>query len=165
MKWSKMLTNLLANASSAILDMTAHEIFQVSSLYHMEIRMLKEALAVMKAQGINPVDLPGTPVKMLAMAAKYPEFLTKPLMINAVGSGRGRKMPSFHIDLHIGRGKSEVDYLNGAVVRAGQKYGIPTPVNKMLTEILLALTSGEIIMDAYSENPEKLLARLQEYES
>ena len=59
MKWSKMLTNLIANASSAILDMTAAEIFSHPGLFQMEMRMLREALTVMEAQGIKVVDLPG----------------------------------------------------------------------------------------------------------
>lgn len=67
-------------------------------------------------------------------------------------------MPSFHIDLRAGRGKSEVDFLNGAVVRAGKKLGIPTPVNRMLTETLLALTMGESSVDTFSHHPDKLLA-------
>lgn len=69
-------------------------------------------------------------------------------------------MPSFHIDLRAGRGKSEVDYLNGAVVRAGAKLGIPTPVNRLLTDTLVALTNGESSMDSFSHQPEKWLALL-----
>ena len=51
MKWSKMLTNLLANPASAILDMTAAEVFADPGLYGLEIAELRECLAVMKAQG------------------------------------------------------------------------------------------------------------------
>ncbi|NOY99110.1 MAG: 2-dehydropantoate 2-reductase, partial [Chloroflexi bacterium] len=141
MKWSKMLTNLVANAAAAILDMSPAEIFARADLYKFEMRMLREALAVMDAQGIRVVDLPGTPVRALAAIARGPAFL-RPLAARKLGGGRGGKMPSFHIDLHSGRGKSEVDYLNGAVVRAGEKAGVPAPVNKLLTETLLALTRG-----------------------
>jgi 2-dehydropantoate 2-reductase len=157
MKWSKMLTNLVANASSAILDMSASEIFSHPGLFKMEMRMLKETLTVMSAQGIRVTDLPGTPVRALAMGTRLPVFVSRPLMTRAIGGGRGGKMPSFHIDLHSGRGKSEVDYLNGAVVRAGEKSGIFTPVNKALTDILLALTRGEQSINTYSSKPEKLL--------
>ena len=119
--------------------------------------MLQETLAVMSAQGINVTDLPGTPVRALAWGTRLPAFISRPFMTKAIGGGRGGKMPSFHIDLHAGRGKSEVDYLNGAVVRAGEKLGIPTPVNRVLTDTLLALTRGEQSMDTYSRKPEKLL--------
>ena len=160
MKWSKMLTNLMANPSSAILDMSAAEIYAHKELYAMEIAMLRECLAVMAAQHIEVVDMPGTPVRALAFATELPLWLSKPLLSRAAGSGRGDKMPSFHIDLHSGRGKSEVDFLHGAVVRAGENTGVPTPVNKLLTETLLALTNGEITLEKYAHQPERLLAQL-----
>jgi len=160
MKWSKMLTNLIANPTSAILDMTAGEVFANKDLYKLEIDMLKECLAVMAAQGYEVVDLPGTPVRALAFATTLPLWLSKPFLGRAAGAGRGAKMPSFHIDLHSGRGKSEVDYLHGAVVRAGEKANVPTPVNKMLTKTLLALTNKEIPLEEFARKPEKLLAAL-----
>jgi 2-dehydropantoate 2-reductase len=160
MKWSKMLTNLIANPTSAILDMTAAEVFANKDLCKLEIEMLRECLAVMKAQGFEVVDLPGTPVRALAFATQLPMWLSKPLLGRAAGSGRGGKMPSFHIDLHSGRGKSEVEYLHGAVVRAGKKFNVPTPVNKALTETLLALTNQEIPLEEFAHKPEKLLARI-----
>ena len=160
MKWSKMLTNLIANPTSAILDMTAGEVFANRDLYKLEIEMLRECLAVMDAQGFKVVDLPGTPVRALAFATKLPLWLSKPLLSRAAGAGRGAKMPSFHIDLHSGRGKSEVEYLHGEVVRAGEICNIPTPVNKVLTETLLALTNKEIPLEEFAHKPERLLAKI-----
>ena len=160
MKWSKMLTNLIANPTSAILDMTAAEVFANKGLYKLEIEMLRECLAVMEAQGFEAVNLPGTPVRALAFATKMPLWLSKPLLGRAAGTGRGSKMPSFHIDLHSGRGKSEVEYLHGAVARAGEKCNVPTPVNKVLTEILVALTNKEIPLEEFAHKPEKLLSKV-----
>jgi 2-dehydropantoate 2-reductase len=160
MKWSKMLTNLLANPTSAILDMSAAEVYSHPKLYELEIKMLRECLAVMAAQNIEVVDLPGTPVRMLALATKLPFWFSKPLLSRAAGSGRGGKMPSFHIDLHSGRGKSEVDFLHGAIVRAGERVGVPTPVNKLLTDTLLALTRGDIPLEEYAHRPAKFLSKL-----
>lgn len=160
MKWSKLLTNLIANPTSAILDMTAGEVFANKDLYKLEIDMLRECLAVMDAQGFKVVDLPGTPVRALALATRLPLWLSKPLLSGAAGAGRGGKMPSFHIDLHSGRGKSEVEYLHGAVVRAGEKFNVPTSVNKVLTETLVALTNREIPLEEFAHKPEKLLARI-----
>ncbi|HIE24550.1 MAG TPA: 2-dehydropantoate 2-reductase, partial [Anaerolineales bacterium] len=156
MKWSKMLTNLVGNATSAILDMLPSEIFSRKDLYIFEMRMLREALAVMDAQNIKVVNLPGTPVKLLAFAAKAPVWL-RPLAAKKLGGGRGGKMPSFHIDLYSGRGKSEVDYLNGAIVRAGEREKIPTPVNLLLNETLQAMTNNEISTESYAKKPLKLL--------
>ncbi|MBI5963402.1 MAG: 2-dehydropantoate 2-reductase [Chloroflexi bacterium] len=161
MKWSKMLTNLIANPTSAILNMTAAQVFANKKLYKLEMDMLSECLAVMKAQNIQVTDLPGTPVKMLALATKLPLWLSKPFLSRAAGSGRGGKMPSFHIDLYSGRGQSEIEYLHGAVVRAGREHKIPTPVNELLTITLLALTKKEIPLEEYANQPEKLLKELK----
>ena len=161
MKWSKMLTNLVANPTSAILNMTAAEVFADKRLYKIEIDMLKECLAVMASMNLEVTDLPGTPVRALAFATKLPLWLSKPFLSKAAGSGRGGKMPSFHIDLYSGRPQSEVEFLHGAVVREGKTRGIPTPVNKVLTETLLALTNKEILLEEFAGKPEKLLSKLR----
>ncbi len=159
MKWSKMLTNLMGNATSAILDMPPSEIYANPDLVKLEIAMLREALAVMQALQIPVVDLPGTPVKGLVFLSSLPIRLSQPLWQQVLGKGRGKKMPSFHIDLKSGRGKSEVEYLNGAVVRFGQEAGVPAPVNRCLTELLMGITKGEIAWEDFRHNPTALLKR------
>ncbi len=162
MKWSKMLTNLLANASSAILDLPPSQIYAHPDLYHLEVRMLQETLAVMRASNLPVVDLPATPVRLLVwLVTRLPEKLSRPLLLRSLGKGRGSKMPSFHIDLASGSGLSEVDYLNGAVVRIGRQLGIDTPVNQVLTDTLTAITQSRLPRATFAGQPEKLLALLQ----
>jgi 2-dehydropantoate 2-reductase len=162
MKWSKMVINLLANASSAILDMTPREIFHHPELFRLELLQLREALRVMKSSKIGITDLHGTPVKLLNFIIKYfPLGLSKPLLSRAIGRAREEKMPSFHIDLHNGNTRSEVDYLNGAVVRFGKMQGIPTPVNQVLNKILQSLIQKEQRVDLFARNPDKLLNLIQ----
>ena len=160
MKWSKVLANLPGSATAAIVDMSPAEVFAHPGLYDLEMRMSHEALAVMAAQGIHPVDLPKLPVRALALALRLPPFLARPVLVKVVGGGRGGKMPSFHIDLHAGRRKSEIEWLQGAVVRYGEKFGVPTPVSRLLTETLLALVRGEVPITEFSRQPEKLIGLL-----
>ena len=161
MKWSKLLTNLTGNATSAILDRTVAELFADKRSYRLEVAVLAECLAVMKALGHRVVDLPGTPVRALALATRLPRLIAQPALTRALGSGRGDKMPSFHIDLHGGRGRTEVAFLNGAVARHGAQVGVPTPVNALLTTTLEALSAGELPVDSYRHNPDALLAALR----
>lgn len=161
MKWSKLLTNLTGNATSAILDEPVGAIFADPRLYRLEIAVLRECLAVMNALGLRPVDLPGTPVRALAFAAsKLPRFIAQPALTKALAGGRGDKMPSFHIDLHSGRGQTEVRYLNGAVARHGAALGVPTPVNAVLTNTLEALSAGNEEVAKYRHQPAALLSLL-----
>jgi 2-dehydropantoate 2-reductase len=158
MKWSKMVTNLMGNATSAILDMTPAQVYADPCLYSLEIQQLKETLRVMRSLRIPVVDLPGTPVRALALALKLlPPALSQPFVKQAIGKGRGAKMPSFHIDLYGGRTKNEVEYLNGAVVRYGDKLAVPTPANRFLNETLLALVEGKTDKAEYAHQPEKLI--------
>ena len=159
MKWSKMLTNLVANASSAILDLSPAEILAVPGLFRLEIDQLREALDVMRRLGIPVVDLPGTPVRLLAAAARYlPYPASQPLLRRALAGGRGGKMPSFHIDLRSGRGQTEVDALNGAVVRFAREAGAPAPLNRLLNETLGAMARGEMASDRFARRPAEWIA-------
>jgi 2-dehydropantoate 2-reductase len=161
MKWSKMLTNLLANATTAILNLSPAQIFDHPGLFRVEIAQLRETLDTMHKLGLKVTDLPGTPVRALGFCATLPDLISRPILRKGVGSGRGGKMPSFHIDLYNNRGESEVDYLNGAVVRFGSKVGIPTPVNRFLNETLLALTRGQLPLDLYAGKPDVFISALQ----
>jgi 2-dehydropantoate 2-reductase len=82
--------------------------------------MLKECLAVMKAQGIEVVDLPGTPVRALAFATTVAVVALEAALSRRRRRGTRRQDAVLsHRPAH-GRGKSEVEYLHGAVVRAGE---------------------------------------------
>jgi 2-dehydropantoate 2-reductase len=164
MKWSKMLTNLMANASAAILNMTPAEIFSHPFGFRIEREQLREALRVMDALKFPVMDLPGTPVRPMTWLVRwFPNWLCQSILQRGVAGGRGGKMPSFHIDLYSGSGKSEVDYLNGAVKRFGTLVGIATPVNQILNQTLLALTSGELEKDSFERQPEKLWKLIKEH--
>ncbi|MHB8133985.1 MAG: ketopantoate reductase family protein [Anaerolineaceae bacterium] len=164
MKWSKMVTNLTSNAMSAILGMTPAEILDNNQLYSLEIEQLREALRVMQAFHFNIVDLPGTPVRLFCWVVKYlPPSISKKILVPFIAKGRGAKMPSFYIDLESGRGKSEVEFLNGAVVRYGEKSKVSTPVNLFLTNTLIALTDGRIERSEYLHQHEKVIDHFVNY--
>ena len=78
----------------------------------MEIEELRETIKVMREMKIKIIDLPGTPVRLFSFVVdKFPIFLSQFILKNFISKGRGGKMPSFYIDLHSSRKKSEVDYL------------------------------------------------------
>lgn len=161
MKWSKMVINLVNNATSAILNMSPEEMFRNRDLVRMELDQLRETLNIMAVLGFKEVDLPGFPIEMLGKAIRrYPDGISRFLVARVLGNRRGNKMPSFYLDLKSGKKVSEVEYLNGAVVRYGVRLGIPTPVNRLLTQTLTALVNGEYRQDAFDHQPEKLLAML-----
>ena len=158
MKWSKLLTNLVGNTTSAILDLPVSELFGDTRLYSIEIETLRECLRVMRALRCPVVDLPGVPARLLAWAVNgLPSPLARPLLRRAVGGARGAKMPSLNLDVQSGRPRTEVRWLNGAVVEYGARLGIPTPVNRMLTDTVEGLTAGRLSLAEFRHRPEALL--------
>jgi 2-dehydropantoate 2-reductase len=158
MKWSKLLLNIIANASPAILDMFPDQVFADRHLFALERAAFREAVAVLRALGLQPVSLPGYPVPLFAWAlCSLPTWLLRPILRRVIVPGRGGKMPSLHIDLSSGKGKSEVEYLNGAVVRYAQKLWLDAPVNRALHAVLMGIVKGEIPWEEYRGQPERLL--------
>jgi 2-dehydropantoate 2-reductase len=158
MKWSKLLLNIIGNASPAILDMFPDEVFADSRLFALERAAFREAVGVIRALGLRPVSLPGYPVPLFAWAiCSLPLWFLRPIFRRVIVSGRGGKMPSLHMDLSRGKGKSEVEYLNGAVVRYAQELGVAVPVNRALHSVLIGIVKGEIPWEEYRGQPERLL--------
>lgn len=162
MKWSKLYTNLIGNATSAILKWSPDKVYSSRAGYLLETRQLNEALAVIRAMGHQPTALPGIPVKILAgLIRGTPALLGRPIFSRLLGGGRGEKKPSFYLDLESGRGRSEVNWLNGAVARHGRENGIRTPVNSLLTATLTKLLKGDIPRMKYAGRPDRLLEDLK----
>ncbi len=158
MKWSKLMLNLIGNATSAILDMPTRETYADPRVFQLEVRMLREALAVMRAQSIGPVDLPGSPVRLLASGLRFaPLFLLKIILQPMVGGGRGDKPPSLLVDMRSGRTQSEIDALNGAIVKAGESIGVATPVNAALVGIVHDLLDGKADRAKWRRNIDRLV--------
>jgi len=162
MKWSKMLTNLPANASSAILNMLPGEIFADQVLFSIEMEQLRETLQVMRALDYRVVNLPGTPVRLLAAGARFPVWLGQPIIGRVLGKGRGDKKPSFLIEVLNNSGKSEVEFLNGAVACKALKLKISTPVNSILTKTLQDIVNGKINRQDFDHQPKRLLDLIQD---
>ena len=163
MKWSKMLTNLLANASSAILNWTPSQVFSNPLTWQIEMEQIREALSVMKAMHIHLVDLPDTPViAMMTVFNLLPPAISQKIIGPPLAKGRGGKMPSFHIDLYAGKTVSEVTYLNGAVARFGKRVGVSTTVNQKLCQLLEDIAAGRVAKQDYADQPEKLFRFVKE---
>lgn len=162
-KWSKLILNIVTNASSAILNQTPAEITARPELFNMEIEALREVLKVMRVLGIRAVRLPGYPIDRLARLANLPYPLVRHFLRPLMTGGRGSKMPSLQMDLAAGRPTSEIEVLNGAIVRAGKRLGIKTPVNQALTEVFSGLVRGDLAWAYYQGQPQRLLQVVAEY--
>ena len=158
MKWSKLLANLVANAVPALIDEDPAAVYADPRLFDLERRQLLEGLAVMGALGLRPVALPGADTRLLAFAVRLPPAIGRVALGRVVAGARGGKGPSLR--LHLGRpdaGPSEVAWLNGAVAAAGQRLGVPTPVNGALSRLVDEATADADRRAALVGRPDRLL--------
>ena len=86
---------------------------------------MREAVTVCRAQGVAlPADYAED---RLAYCDSLPAEMTS----------------SMHQDLERGN-RPEVDWLSGAVVELGQAAGVPTPVNRAVSDILALHADGKL---------------------
>lgn len=164
LKWTKLLMNMLGNATSAILDRPPEEVFDDPRLVDLEIEAWREAMAAMAAAHIRPVNLGSYPFAWLApMVCWLPKTVLRPVLRGRISGARGGKMPSLHLDLHSGRRRSEVQWLNGAVVRIAHQVGTQAPVNRMLTDTLLGLLADENRRAAWRHDNARLASAAADY--
>lgn len=116
--WIKLITNCAYNALSAVADLPYGPLLKVAGVTDVMRNVIDECEAVARALTIPlPATLRDT---TLAMAASMPE-----------------QYSSTAQDLRRGK-PSEIDYLNGHVVRKGAALGIPTPTNLALQVMVKA---------------------------
>lgn len=163
MKWSKLLLNITGNALPAIMDMTFAEIFDNRKLTKIEKMSIRETLDVMKAMKLDVVDLPGYPVRLIALIfSLLPPTILEIVISSQKSMARGKKMPSLHIDLESKSMYSEIEVLNGAVVKEGKRLGINIPANELMYDVLSGMIKGDILRDEYRKNPDKLFEKLND---
>jgi 2-dehydropantoate 2-reductase len=119
--WEKLIMNCAYNAISALSRMKYGRIAQDPGTIEVMKRVVIEAVAVGKAAGVQ---------------------LSADTMIAAALKLGGEAMPEAVSSTaqDIARGKStEIDSLNGFLVRRGSEVGVPTPVNQTLYSLVKLL--------------------------
>ncbi len=119
--WTKFIHNCAINPVSAVSGLRVGEISRVPEADALQTGIIEEALAVVAAKGIQLVDDdPMASIKKFCLAK-----FNKPSMLQHMEGGR----------------RTEIDALNGALVREGRALGIATPYNQAVTWMVAAMQS------------------------
>jgi len=114
--WAKLIVNCAYNALSAITQLPYGRLVQNAGVPAIMDDVVDECLAVAKAAGVQvPGDMHET-VRRIAQ--------TMPGQYSSTAQDLARQK------------KTEIDHLNGLVVRKGEALGVPTPVNRMLLALV-----------------------------
>jgi 2-dehydropantoate 2-reductase len=114
--WQKFILNLAINPICAATGLRLGELARLPATAVLQDRVLDEALAVVAAKGLT---LPDPDIRATIRRHCWSKF-SMPSMLQ-----------------HIGRGRvTEIDALNGALIREAAALGIPTPYNEALTALV-----------------------------
>jgi len=122
--WDKLLINLATGALSAISRLPYGLLYQSPELQACAVAAVSEAMAVARASGIT-LSI-AEPVDAWRMAGAGLPYGFKPSMLQSLEKGS----------------ITEIDFINGAVVRQGEKVGVPTPVNQTLVACIKGIERG-----------------------
>lgn len=117
--WTKLVINCAYNAVSAISQQPYGITSQAPGIQALMQDVVNECLAVAATDGVS---LPESVHEDVAQIAR-----TMPGQLSSTAQDLARGKPS------------EIDYLNGHVLRRGQALGIPTPVNRALWSLVKLL--------------------------
>jgi 2-dehydropantoate 2-reductase len=121
--WLKLIINCAYNAISAIAQRPYGENVQGKGVKDVMRDVVNECLEVAKAEGVN------VPGDAHLTVARLVETMPSQYSSTAQDLARGKR--------------TEIDYLNGLVVRRGQALGIPTPVNRVLWALVKLLETKQ----------------------
>lgn len=119
--WDKLLVNVGINALTGITGLLNGQLLEYPSLLDIMDAAVEEGEAVAKAKGV-------------AVGETHPQVSTAD-HVRAVAKATARNHSSMLQDILVGK-KTEIDMINGAIVREGEALGVPTPVNRVLTNFI-----------------------------
>ncbi|MGJ8560819.1 MAG: 2-dehydropantoate 2-reductase [Litorimonas sp.] len=125
--WAKLLVNL-NNALNALSGGPLREGLIQGDYRRVLVRMIEEGLSVAEAEGVTVATFNGRNPSALLKIMSKPDWLYRIIMDRVVKIDRTARS-SMLDDLELGRA-SELDYLQGEIVRRADQLGLEVPVNR-----------------------------------
>jgi 2-dehydropantoate 2-reductase len=145
-RWSKLVTNAMANGLSACTGMISRDTLMNDALRRFGARLGSEAIRTGQALGYSLEEVHHMDPEVIAKAGEGdPEALAEydEHRLAEAAKGGGAHRPSMGQDMMKGR-RTEIAFINGYIVDRAAEIGIETPANAALTRIVQQVERGEL---------------------
>jgi 2-dehydropantoate 2-reductase len=136
--WGKLLINL-NNAVNALSGRTLLEELKERDYRRVLATSIIEALDVLKAAKIEPAKIGPVPPKLLPHVIAAPDFIFGYFLKIQKIDAKARS--SMYDDLRAGR-RTEIDFLNGEVVKLATRMRLRAPVNEAIVSLIKQAEAG-----------------------
>jgi 2-dehydropantoate 2-reductase len=124
--WDKLLINVATGALGGITRLTYGDMYEIAEIEACAVAAVAEAMAVAAASGVLLSIAEPRQAWLMASAGLPREFKTS--MLQSLENGA----------------MTEIDFINGAVVRRGEACGVPTPVNRTLVACMKGVERANV---------------------
>jgi 2-dehydropantoate 2-reductase len=139
--WSKLLVNSTFSGLGAVSGLLYREVAEDPDGREVILALWREGFDVGKAQALELEEVLGVPAAALVVRDPADRDRAEAALEVAMKQA-GATKASMLQDLERGI-ETEVDVINGAVVEKGREYGIETPLNARVVELMHAMERGE----------------------
>lgn len=115
--WNKLFANIAVSPMSGITNLQIRDLFAKDDAQQLAFAIIDEALKVAQAEGLN-----------------ISQDESREVLLKIIASDQTNKS-SLCVDI-LNKRKTEIDFINGSVVRLGEKHAIPTPLNKAMVTLV-----------------------------
>lgn len=142
-RWSKLLINATYSGLGTVVGGVFGDVSENKDGRNVAVRCMKECIDVGHAAGVEFAPVQG---KNITALFYYKGAIKRAIatMLIPIAMKKHRNIePSMLQDLKKNK-PCEVDAINGVVCTYGKKYGVPTPINDKIVEIIKACEKGEL---------------------
>jgi 2-dehydropantoate 2-reductase len=148
-RWSKLVANVMGNGLSACTGLSGGEMLQSEPIRRFSTRLGSEAIRVGQAHGYQLEEILHLPPETIARAGEGDEDAIRACDEQRFADGKrisAEQRPSMGQDMQKGR-RTEIDFMNGLVVREGAKVGLTCRANAVLTDLVTRVERKELSPD------------------
>ena len=136
-RWAKLTINAAFSGLSVVTGLTFGQVAKRKKTRKIALGIIRECVAVANASGVRLAKMQGHDIEKLLCKNRLFSYMVLPFAMK-----KHKKLVSGMLkDVQNGK-RCEIDFINGAVVKIGEKVGVETPLCERVVDIVHGIEDG-----------------------